>query len=148
MARKNDFDNEQPPMLLSSNKPITSSDLQTIIAVNQKSIQVNIEVQNQNEQVIELLEDNDKKINELSSNIKVDFYVIKDIQSQVEDLVKMMGDNKKLIEDSDRNIKEVLKEHSEVKKNIESIKNDLFRLLILLGSAGVGAIIQIFFLKN
>lgn len=147
MARKNDFDNNEQPLLLSTNKPLTSNDLQTIIAVNQKSISINLEVQNQNEQVIEILEENDKKINEITSKMTVDFYVIKDIQSQVEDITKILESLKKNAEENERNVKEILKDHNEVKKNIETIKNDLFRLLILLGSAGVGAVIQIFFIK-
>ena len=147
MARKNDFDNNEQPLLLSTNKPLTSNDLQTIIAVNQKSISINLEVQNQNEQVIEILEENDKKINELTSKMTVDFYVIKDIQSQVEDITKILESLKKNTEENERNMKEILKDHNEVKKNIDTIKNDLFRLLILLGSAGVGAVIQIFFIK-
>ena len=147
MARKNDFDNNEQPLLLSTNKPLTSNDLQTIIAVNQKSISINLEIQNQNEQVIEILEENDKKINELTSKMTVDFYVIKDIQSQVEDITKILESLKKNTEENERNMKEILKDHNEGKKNIDTIKNDLFRLLILLGSAGVGAVIQIFFIK-
>ena len=92
-----------------ANKPITSGELEYILEVNKKAIEINVEVAQQQEQVLEKL--------------------------------KLIEDGKVQVLKFSEETNEIVKESIEEK--IESIEKHLFRLNIILGSAGVGAILTL-----
>lgn len=118
---------------------LTSNDLEYILEVNKKSIEINIEVEKQNEQVISLLEDfqeknkdSDKKLDSLGENQKT--------------ILRITEENQENLKNSQKKIEEIQlfsKEVMEIKKKIEEIEKNLFRLVIILGSAGIGTLVTI-----
>lgn len=144
----------------------TSSDLKYILEVNQKAIEIYVEVEKQNDQILKTLE----YFKEVSTKVEEDLKSIKDLDSKVEEL--LIDDNahdhgviidllKALTEEVQELKKDVsdlkngeskLKDSTdaitkqldtEVKSKISEIEKNLFRLVIILGSAGVGTIFTI-----
>lgn len=119
---------------------LTLQDLQVILDVNKKAIEINIEVERQNEQVISLLQSltNDVKdvyleYNNFKYSIQEVARSIEDIKRSKEESRKKIDDIKNTIDGLEKTIHDIEKKHSEIDKN-------LFRLVVLLGSAGVGII--------
>lgn len=102
---------------------ITSNDLEYILDVNKKSIEINLEVEKQNEQVIAKLDD----LIELQQESRLEQ---QEIKLEQKNIITKMGETNEFIK--------II-----INKKIEKIEKDLFKLVILLGSMGVGAIITI-----
>lgn len=123
---------------------LTAKDLEYIIEVNKKSIEINIEVEKQNEQVISKLEDINEKLNDIIINQNDIKNEQKDLKRIVDEEIKKKVDTNQSIEDT----KELSEESNKILKDtiedkVEEIEKNLFRLVIILGSAGVGTIITI-----
>lgn len=102
---------------------ITSSELEYILDVNKKAIEIHIEVEKQNEQILDTLEKIDNKL-----------LIIIDEQKE----------QKRLAEDTQTALEE------EVQEKVDEIEKALFRLSVILSSASIGAILTIIqaFLHN
>jgi len=149
-----------------SETAFTSSDLKYILEVNEKAIEIYVEVEKQNDQILNTLEyfkeaaakfEEDLKITK-ASDAKVEellvddnahdhgviIELLKDLSSDISDLKKEMGELKssgsKLKDSTDAITKQL---DTEVKAKISEIEKNLFRLVIILGSAGVGTIFTI-----
>lgn len=83
---------------------ITSGDLDTILDVNRKAIELHTEVSGQNENILEHLEKENEKLD---------------------------------------TILKVVEETNSIKEKIEDIDKNIFRLLVILSTIGVGTIIAI-----
>ena len=99
-----------------TNNGITSSELEYILEVNKKTIEINIEVERQYQEILDLLE----KVNSRQDEVLTD---------QVE--------QKGIVKSIDRVLMEDLKEQ------IEEIEKGVFRLTIILSSFGLGALLTI-----
>lgn len=97
---------------------LTTNDLNNILEVNQKSLTIYLEVERQNRLILETLKEN-KETLEIVEEIKRDLEKFNTKLSENEDAV------------------------AEIKKKIEEIDKNMFRLILILGSAGVGTIVTI-----
>jgi hypothetical protein len=95
---------------------ITSSELEYILDVNKKAIEINLEVEKQNEQTLSSLERIEEKIDGITEKQKDHIRITEEL---------------------------VLKLKNDIETKIEEIEKNLFRLVIILGSAGVGTILTI-----
>ena len=122
---------------------LTLQDLQVILDVNKKAIEINIEVERQNEQVISLLQsltDDVKDVYLEYNNFK---YSIQEIARFVEDIKKSKEESAKKIGEMKNTIDVLEKTINEMEKKSSDIDKNLFRLIIVLSSAGVGIITTI-----
>jgi len=123
---------------------ITLSEIKSILETNQKSIEIYIEVEKQNEEIIKKLEKNENQneniIDKLNENDEQQKNIIKlleginsSVDTQIEDFERFKQHVKTSLEDK----------ISEIEKNI-------FRLIVILGTVGVGTIISVInmFLKH
>lgn len=95
---------------------ITSSELEYILDVNKKAIEINLEVEKQNEQTLNSLERIEEKIDDITEKQKDHIRITEEIALKLKD---------------------------DIEAKIEEIEKNLFRLVIILGSAGVGTILTI-----
>lgn len=95
---------------------LTASDLEYILEVNKKAIEINIEVEKQNDQVLENLEKIDKKI---ETNIEIN----KDNANKINEVHSIIKDS--------------------INKKIEAIEKSIFQLTIIVGSSGVALLVNI-----
>ncbi len=120
------------------------SDFEYILEVNKKAIEINIEVEKQNEQIIECLDDTKLTYDRIEE--KIDY-----ILSSQKEQKRIADESKTLIEKSKELVEEVQRVAEEsndilkdaVKKKVEDIEKNLFRLIIILGSAGIGTLVTI-----
>jgi predicted nuclease with TOPRIM domain len=129
---------------------ITTADLKYILDVNKKAVEIYIEVDKQNEKILETFE----YFKEVSEDIKDKLAVLKTNEANIE---KMLGNNSDVHDDIQSELGEFKETFSsfevhhdkmyevvtKVEKKIEEIEKNLFRLVLLLGSTGVGLIISI-----
>jgi hypothetical protein len=142
---------------------ITSSDIKYILDVNQKAIEIYIEVEKQNEEIIEMLNNLDEKFkdnSEVLQLLKEHQQEIKNLLStevnikneQILDKLKDLLDLVKSIEKNDdskniiRNIEEMDEKLNKSSSKIESIDKNIFKILVVLGSGGVAILAKYFFL--
>ena len=90
---------------------ITSTELDYILEVNRKSIQIHTEVAHQNEEIMDKL---DKLI------------------AKIENIEKISEESNKTLVGPEQ-----------IEQKVENIDKNLFRVIILLGSMGIGLIIEI-----
>jgi hypothetical protein len=106
---------------------LSKSDLDTIIEVNKKAIEVQIEVAAQNEKVIEDLEENIK----ISEGLKRDTEsTLKELSSLKEDIKDFKKDIEKKIDD-------------DVKKKIDELDKSQFKIYAILTTGSIAVILQI-----
>lgn len=99
-----------------SEQKITNADIDAILDVNKKAVEIHSEVGRQNEVIIEALEDNDKLLEKIDNKINI----LIDITKSTNDIVK-----------------------DKMEKKIDEIEKNLFRLIAILSTIGVGTIIAI-----
>lgn len=123
---------------------LTSSEFKYILEVNRKAIEINIEVAKQNEQVIsnleefkDLVERIEEKLETVIDEQKEHKRLTLDAKGTIEESKEITEDIQKISEESNEIIKDNLK------KKIEEIEKNLFRLIIILGSAGIGTLVTI-----
>lgn len=123
---------------------LTTKNFNSILEVNRKAIEINIEVEKQNEQVIGIISDISEQLNTI-------FNCQNDIKAEQKELRRTFEDSKKMI-DQNKELLDSLKKKSEetnesvkgsIEKKVDEIEKNLFRLVIILGSAGVGTIITV-----
>lgn len=133
-----------------SNETITTADLKYILDVNKKAVEIYIEVDKQNEKILETFE----YFKEVSEDVKDKLAVLKTNEANIERLLNNNSDAHKDIQSELSNFKETFSDFqvhndkmyemvSKVEKKIEEIEKNLFRLVLLLGSTGIGLIISI-----
>ena len=104
---------------------ISKQDLETILQVNKKSIEIETEVASQNEEILEFLENNQKLIQDI--DLKID----KKLEKISLELEKNKENNVKITE------------------NFNIINKSLFEIKVLFGVGAVSIILQIIqFLSN
>jgi hypothetical protein len=148
------------------NSTFTTSDLKYILDVNQKAVEIYVEVEKQNDQVLNTLE----HFKEVASRIEECLDEIKTTDSTIEELLSddnnhdhtVIIDMLKIMTEDIRELSSELKDlkvdqvktkealditikriDEEVKHKISEIEKNLFRLVIILGSAGIGTIFTI-----
>ena len=104
---------------------LTIQDLNSILEVNQKALTIYLEVEQQNKDMIELIGENTLSIKTLQ-DYNEKFETILATQSKILSLLT-----------------ESLKAFETMKKNIEDLDRNFFRLMLVLGSAGVGTVIAV-----
>ena len=120
------------------------SDFEYILEVNKKAIEINIEVEKQNEQIIECLDDNKLVYDRIEEKIDNILNAQKDQRRIADESKALIEESKDLVEEVQRVAEEsndILKDT--VKKKVEEVKKNLFRLIIILGSAGIGTLVTI-----
>lgn len=102
---------------------ITSSELEYILDVNKKAIEIQIEVEKQNEQILESLEE---------------------ITGQLVIVISEQKEQKRIAEETQEALEDSIQE------KVDEIEKALFRLTVVLSSASIGAILTIIqaFLHN
>lgn len=105
---------------------LSRSDLDTIIEVNKRAIEVQVEVAAQNEKVIEELEES-KKINEA---------IKRDTESALKELSSLKQDIKDYKKD-------VLDKVEEVESKVDELDKSQFKLYALLTTGAIAIILQI-----
>ncbi len=123
---------------------LTSSELKYILEVNKKAIEINIEVEKQNEEVISNLEEVKDFAERVEEKINSIIYEQKENKRLVLETKDLVKDNKEISEEIQKTgeeTNEIIKDT--LKKKIEDIEKNLFRLIIVLGSAGIGTLITI-----
>lgn len=145
---KNKFKIDDPE---NSNTSLTTSDLKYILDVNKKAIEIYIEVDKQNEKILETFE----HFKEVSKEINDELNIIKYNTTNVKD--SLIADNNRAHSEITIYLKEFketfgefqvyndkMKEMIEnIESKIEEIEKSLFRLILILGSTGVGLVITI-----
>lgn len=142
---------------------ITSSDLKYILDVNQKAIEIYIEVEKQHEEIIELLNNLDEKFKDSSEVLEL----LKDHQQEIKNLLSNEVNIKneqildklkdllslaKAIEknsDSENIIKNIESIDDKITKSstkIDNVDKNIFKILVVLGSGGVALIAKYLFL--
>lgn len=144
---KNKFKVEEP----GTSSVLTSSDLKYILDVNKKAIEIYIEVDKQNEKILETFE----SFKEIYDTIQEELEILKKNETNIE--VLLSSDNNEAHTEIHANLKEFKQTFSDMKINdekvkeavenienkIEEIEKNLFRLVLILGSTGVGGIITL-----
>ncbi len=145
---KSKFKIEDP---VDSSASLTTSDLKYILDVNKKAIEIYIEVDKQNEKILENFDhfkDVSKGVNEELNVIKYNTSNVKDsliadnnrahseITTYLKDFKETFGD----FQVHNDKIKEMLEN---IESKIEDIEKNLFRLVLILGSTGIGLVITI-----
>lgn len=105
---------------------LSRSDLDTIIEVNKKAIEVQVEVAAQNEKVIEDLEE----------NIKINESIKRDAESALRELSSL----KQEIKDCK---KDILDKVEEVEGKVDELDKSQFKLYALLTTGAIAIILQI-----
>ena len=145
---------------------ITPADLKYILEVNQKAVEIYVEVEKQNDQILNTLE----YFKEVSSKIEEDLDLIKSSDTKIIELlvddnahdhamiIELLKTNLSEIKDLQNEISEIKSQNtklkdtldlvskqtdSEIKPKIFDIEKNLFRLVIILSSAGLGTIIAV-----
>lgn len=123
---------------------LTNTDLKYILDVNKKAIEINIEVEKQNDQVIstldefkEFIERIEDKLDTVITEQKEHKRLTSEAKGTVEESKEISEEIHKISEETNEIIKDSLK------KKIEEIEKNLFRLIIILGSAGIGTLVTI-----
>lgn len=105
---------------------LSKSDLDSILEVNKKAIEVQIEVASQNEKVIEALEE----VNEKEDSIKKDIeYLVKDVDT-IQDNIK-------------ESKKEIMDKIDSLKKAIDELDRTQFKIHAVLTTGAIAVILQI-----
>jgi len=113
---------------------LSRSDLDAIIEVNKKAIEVQVEVAAQNEKVIEDLEENIK----ISENVK------RDTESALKEMSVLKQDIKEAKKDITDKIDEVKKKIDEdVKKKIDELDKSQFKIYAILTTGAIAIVLQI-----
>ncbi len=123
---------------------LTSSELKYILEVNKKAIEINIEVEKQNEEVISNLEevkDFAERVEEKIDNILYEQREHKRLTLETKTIAEDSKEISEEIQKTGEETNEIIKDT--LKKKIEEIEKNLFRLIIILGSAGVGTLVTI-----
>ena len=122
----------------------TKSDFEVILEVNKKAIEINIEVEKQNEQVIECLDDVkivydriEEKIDDVLNSQKEQKRITEESKLLIEKSKELVEEVQRIAEESNDILKDT------VKKKVEEVEKNLFRLIIILGSAGIGTLVTI-----
>lgn len=129
--------NEKKGSKIGEDGSVTSSELEYILDVNKKAIEIHIEVEKQNEQILNSLEEIDEKLDSIVEKQREHLRMTEDGKKMVEDGKETIDEIKKLAEETHKAIKD------EIEKKVEEIEKNLFRLVIILGSAGVGTLLTI-----
>jgi len=134
---------------------ITSSELQYILDINKKAIEIYIEVEKQNEEVLHNINEFKEKV----ENITLNLSDLNHINDKIEDKIEL--NNKKIQENEEKILKELeefkkttVETLDKLDKSVSGIKTDtqkqlqdldknFFRLLIVLGTIGGGTILTI-----
>lgn len=122
---------------------LTSQQLNKILDVNAKSVEIYLEVETRYSEILEKLED----LNKLTeNNIQDNKEHIKEQYLHIERMKNIMDNMQEMI---DINYKSMIKQNSEVISNIVKIEKDLSKQGFIFGgtilSAILAAIIKIFF---
>ena len=112
---------------------LSKSDLDAIIEVNKKAIEVQVEVAAQNEKVIEDLEENI----ELSHTVK------RDTESTLKELSSLKQDMKEHKKDITDKIEHVVEKIDDVKKKVEDLDKSQFKIYAILTTGAIAIILQI-----
>lgn len=104
---------------------LTVQDLNSILEVNQKALTIYLEVERQNNNILEVLQEESDKLERLEI-----------IEDEVKDVRRDMSKQMTAVDE----VGDVAKE---IKKKLEDIDKNMFRLVLILGSAGIGTIITI-----
>lgn len=130
---------------------LTSSDLKYILDVNKKAIEIYIEVDKQNEKILETFEN----FKETYDNIQEDLDIVKKAEVNIErfleidnseahsEMNKLLSTSNVAISDIKVNEAKLLEITQKIESRIEEIEKNLFRLILILGSTGIGAIVTI-----
>lgn len=142
---------------------ITSSDLKYILDVNQKAIEIYIEVEKQNDDIIQILNNLEEKFKDSSEVLEL----LKDHQQEIKNLLSNEVNIKneqildklkdllslaKAIEknsDSENIIKNIESIDDKITKSstkIDNVDKNIFKILVVLGSGGVALIAKYLFL--
>lgn len=129
---------------------ITTADLKYILDVNKKAVEIYIEVDKQNEKILETFE----YFKEVAEDIKDKLGALKVSEANMEkmlsndsdvhdDIQSELGEFKDTFSSFEVHNDKMYEVVTKVEKKIEEIEKNLFRLVLLLGSTGVGLIISI-----
>lgn len=133
------------------NTTLTTSDLKYILDVNKKAIEIYIEVDKQNEKILDTFE----YFKEMAKEINEEVIVVRNNTINVKD--SLIADNNKAHSEINSYLKDFKDTFSEFKvyhdkiqemienieNKIEEIEKNIFRLVLILGSTGVGLVITI-----
>ena len=143
----------------SKNDSVTLTDLKSILEINQKAIEINVEVEKQNEKILNSLEEIEGKIHDIdkafdnfkSEGIK-DQFKVQHLTDDIKSLMGLVGDLKVDIEESTVSQKDYIEKIGEVHssvadidftrmyKLVEELDRNFFRLTILLGTGLIGGV--------
>lgn len=112
---------------------LSKSDLDAIIEVNKKAIEVQVEVAAQNEKVIEDLEENIQ----LSHNLK------RDTESTLRELSSLKTEMKEHKSDVVEKIDDAVEKIDDVKKKVEELDKSQFKIYAILTTGAIAIILQI-----
>lgn len=126
----------------------TADDIENILKVNSKTIEVELRVAEQNEEIIRDLEEKSQEHNKIISNqntildktSSIDKSVIKisdDLSDSVADPISKF---EREFHDYKRDFKELTTSISSLKVDVNKMKDDVFKLTVLMGT-GIFAII-------
>lgn len=152
--------NDKKPRLEDVKESVFSvSDLKYILDVNQKAVEIYVEVEKQNDQILKTLD----YFKEASSKAEEQLAAIRESNAVIEELLKddnahdhtaiietlknlnitigTLANDVKEIKTSQESLEKQFE--SEIKVKIAEMDKNLFRLAIILGSFGVGTIITL-----
>lgn len=104
---------------------LTVQDLNIILEVNQKALTIYLEVEKQNEAIIESIQATHQKLGK-----------IEEIEDYAKEIIQGQKDASKAVKDLDESM-------VAMKKSMEELDKNFFRLIIILGSAGIGTVVTI-----
>jgi hypothetical protein len=150
--------NERKPKSDDNEAVFSSSDLKYILDVNQKAVEIYVEVEKQNDQILKILNDFKETVNRIEEELGL----LKQSELNVEELlrddndhdhsvmaemIKTLSGNIQTLTDEVRDIQTTVYTNKtiidEIKTKIAEIDKNLFRLVIILGSAGIGTIFTV-----
>jgi predicted transcriptional regulator len=104
---------------------LTVQDVNNILEVNQKALTIYLEVEKQNEDIIDHLERESEKLDKLDLVLSE----LRDIKVKQNEIIKTLSDQADAIE--------------EIHSKTGDLDKNFFRLIIILGSAGIGTVITV-----
>lgn len=136
---------------------ISKSDLQLILDVNKKSIQMETERMNQNEEIISSLNDIQKVMDGVTEQSDQSIHFLKEIKNGMEAHSKLstsgvttlekvkssLEDHSKLADRLKTQLEDQTKTMEKLKEKTESISNDLFRIQILFITGFISIVLQV-----
>lgn len=123
-------------MASTSNDNISKKDLDLILEVNRKTIEIQMAVTDQNEEVLDLLNESKKIEDQIDSKSN-------QIDKKIDDIGKNLSQFDLAINQINNKLDQINNRLDKIKEGSENISKDLFKVQVLFASGLISLVIQV-----